>query len=150
MLVRCAFAITLAALVFASGANAQQLPEPLQNAVGHWQVINDDGKPWGHVDTYLVDGKLFGKVTQVRPGRTPKDLCDKCSGQLKNQPIDGLVIMRNFHPQGEQWVGGTVIDPENGKEYKGKITAVGKDKLNMRGFIGISLLGRTQTWVRLP
>ena len=46
--------------------------------------------------------------------------------------------------------GGTVIDPENGKEYKGKITAVGKDKLNMRGFIGISLLGRTQTWVRLP
>jgi uncharacterized protein (DUF2147 family) len=150
MLVRCAFAITLAALVFASGANAQQLPEPLQNAVGHWQVINDDGKPWGHVDTYLVDGKLFGKVTQVRPGRTPKDLCDKCSGQLKNQPIDGLVIMRNFHPEGEQWVGGTVIDPENGKEYKGKITAVGKDKLNMRGFIGISLLGRTQTWVRLP
>jgi uncharacterized protein (DUF2147 family) len=43
-----------------------------------------------------------------------------------------------------------VVDPENGKEYKGKITAVGNDKLNMRGFIGISLIGRTQTWVRLP
>jgi uncharacterized protein (DUF2147 family) len=61
-----------------------------------------------------------------------------------------LVIIRNFHPDGEQWVGGSVVDPENGKEYKGKITAVGKDKLNMRGFIGISLLGRTQTWLRLP
>ncbi len=145
-----AFAIALFSLVLITGASAQQLSQPLQNAIGHWQVINDDGKPWGHVDTYLVDGKLFGKVTQVRPGRNPKDLCDKCSGQLKDQPINGLVIMRNFHPDGEEWVGGTVVDPENGKEYKGKITAVGNDKLHMRGFIGISLLGRTQTWVRLP
>ena len=146
----CAFALALFALVSVAGAHAQQLSPQLQNAVGHWQVINDDGKPWGHVDTYLVDGKLFGKVTQVRPGRNPKDLCDKCSGQLKNQPIEGMVIMRNFHPDGDLWVGGYVVDPENGKEYKGKITAVGADKLNMRGFIGISLLGRTQTWVRLP
>lgn len=147
-----AIAFAAFALVFisSSAAFAQELSQPLQNAVGHWQVINDDGKPWGHVDTYLVDGKLFGKVTQVRPGRNPKDLCDKCSGQLHSQPIDGLVIIRNFHPDGEQWVGGSVVDPENGKEYKGKITAVGKDKLNMRGFIGISLLGRTQTWLRLP
>ncbi len=146
----CAFAFALFALVSVAGTHAQELSPQLQNAVGHWQVINDDGKPWGHVDTYLIDGKLFGKVTQVRPGRHPKDLCDRCSGQLKNQPIEGMVIIRNFHPDGEQWIGGYVVDPENGKEYKGKITAVGADKLNMRGFIGISLLGRTQTWVRLP
>ena len=103
--IRCkglrAFALALFALVSVAGASAQQLSTQLQNAVGHWQVINDDGKPRGHVDTYLVDGKLFGKVTQVRPGRNPKDLCDKCSGQLKNQTHRGMVIMRNFHPDGE-------------------------------------------------
>ncbi len=89
----------------------------LQAAIGHWQVINDEGKPGGQVETYLVDGKLFGKVTQLRPGRQPGDLCDKCPGELKNKPILGMVILRNFSPDGDVWVGGTVVDPENGKEY---------------------------------
>jgi uncharacterized protein (DUF2147 family) len=85
----------------------------------------------------------------VRPGRTPKDVCDKCSGEYKNQLILGMVFMRNFHMEGDDWVGGTVVDPENGKEYKGKIWAEGADKLHMRGYIGISLLGRTEIWERL-
>jgi len=146
----CAFALALFALVFVAGAGAQQLSPKLQNAIGHWQVVNNDGSHGGQVETYLENGKLFGKVTQVRPGRTPKDLCDKCSGENKNQLILGMVIIRNFHPDGDDWVDGTVVDPENGREYKGKIWAVGSDKLSMRGFIGISLLGRTESWVRIP
>jgi len=102
------------------------------------------------VDTYLENGKLFCRVTGVRPGRTPKDVCDKCSGDYKGQLILGMVIMRNFHSEGDDWVDGTVVDPENGKEYKGKIWAMDKDTLRMRGFIGISLLGRTETWIRIP
>jgi len=102
------------------------------------------------VETYLQNGKLFGKVTQVRPGRTPQDLCDKCSGESKGRPILGMVIVQNFHPDGDDWVGGTVVDPENGKEYQGKIWAVGSDELHMRGFIGISLFGRTEAWKRIP
>jgi uncharacterized protein (DUF2147 family) len=144
-------AIAFALIVLASvAASAQQLSPALQTAIGHWQVINESGKPWGQVETYLAHGKLFGKVTQLRPGRHPGDVCEKCSGELKNQPIMGLVIIRNFKPDGEVWAGGTVVDPENGKEYKGKIWTIGKDKLSMRGFIGFSLLGRTQTWTRLP
>ncbi|MGD0095600.1 MAG: DUF2147 domain-containing protein [Terracidiphilus sp.] len=139
-----------ALFVVASVAGAQQLSQKLQNAVGHWQVVNSDGTPGGKVDTYLENGKLFGRVTEVRPGRTPRDLCDKCSGEYKNQLILGMVILRNFHTEGDDWVDGTVVDPENGKEYKGKIWAVGNDKLSMRGFIGISLLGRTEEWVRIP
>ncbi len=104
----------------------------------------------GKAETYLVNGKLFGKVTEVRPGRSPKDVCDKCPGEYKNQPILNMVFMRNFHPDGDDWVDGTVVDPENGKEYKGKIWAIGNDKLGMRGFVGISLFGRTETWTRLP
>jgi len=145
-----AFAAALLAMVSVAGARAQQLSEKLQNAVGHWQVVNSDGSPGGKVDTYLTDGKLFGRVTEVRPGRTPKDVCDKCSGEYKNELILGMVIMRNFHPEGDDWVDGTVVDPENGKEYKGKIWAVSKDSLKMRGYVGISLLGRTETWTRIP
>jgi uncharacterized protein (DUF2147 family) len=145
-----AAALALFAVLSLAPAGAQQLSPKLQNAVGHWQIVNSDGTPGGKVETYLVDGKLFGKVTEVRPGRTPKDLCDKCSGEYKNQLILGMVIMRNFHPDGDDWVGGTVVDPENGWEYKGKLWAVGKDGLHMRGYIGISLLGRTEHWVRIP
>jgi uncharacterized protein (DUF2147 family) len=146
----CAFAVALLALVSVAGASAQQLSPKLQNAVGHWQVVNSDGSPGGRVDTYIENGKLFGRVTQVRPGRTPQDVCDKCSGEYKNQLILGMVNMRNFHTEGDDWVEGTVVDPENGKQYKGKIWSVGKDQLRMRGFIGISLLGRTESWVRIP
>ncbi|MGD0681695.1 MAG: DUF2147 domain-containing protein [Terracidiphilus sp.] len=145
----CFFALVLFALVSGAGVRAQQLTPKLQNAIGHWQNYID-GKPAGTVDTYLENGQLLGKVTKVRPGRTPQDLCDKCSGEYKNQLILGMVIIRNFHPEGEDWVGGTVVDPENGKEYKGKIWSEGNDKLHMRGYIGISLLGRTEVWTRIP
>jgi uncharacterized protein (DUF2147 family) len=137
-------------LLAAGSAPAQQLTPKLQNAIGHWQVVNSDGSPGGKVDTYLENGKLFGRVTEVRPGRTPKDVCGKCGGEYKNQLILGMVLMRDFHPEGDDWVDGIVVDPENGKEYKGKIWAVGKDALKMRGYIGISLLGRTESWVRIP
>jgi len=144
-------ALAVLALVSISAARAQQALTPkLQNAVGNWQVINADGTKGGHVETYLENGKLLGRVTAARPGRDPNSLCDKCSGELKNQHIMGMVIIRDFHPEGDDWVGGTLVDPENGKVYKGKIWAVGKDKLGMRGYVGISLIGRSATWERLP
>lgn len=146
----CVIALSLFALVSVTTARAQQLSPKLQNAVGHWQIVNSDGTPGGKADTYLMNGKLFGRVTEVRPGRNARDVCDKCSGEYKNQPILGMVFMRNFLPDGDDWVDGTVVDPENGKVYKGKIWAIGQDKLGMRGFIGISLFGRTETWVRIP
>jgi uncharacterized protein (DUF2147 family) len=142
--------LAAAGLAMLSVAGAQQLSTKLQNAVGHWQIVNSDGTPGGKADIYLESGKLFGKVTEVRPGRTPHDVCDKCSGEYKNQLILGMVFLRNFTPDGDDWTGGTVVDPENGKEYKGKIWAVGQDSLHMRGYVGISLLGRTESWVRLP
>ena len=146
----CATALALFVLVSAAGAGAQQLSPKLQNAIGHWQIVNSDGTPGGQAEIYLENGKLFGKVTQVRPGRNPHDVCDKCSGEYKNLVILGIFFLRNFHPDGDDWVGGTVVDPENGKIYQGKIWSVGKDGLKMRGYVlGISLLGRTESWVRI-
>lgn len=147
------FCILSAALLVVFGVQAlraQELSAKLQSAVGRWQVVNNDGTQGGKVEIYLENGKLFGKVTEVRPGRTPHDLCDKCPGEASKQPILGMVILRNFHPEGDDWVEGTVLDPENGKEYKGKIWSAGKDQLHMRGFIGVSLFGRTATWTRIP
>ena len=146
----CAFAFALCALLSLSAAGAQQLSPKLQNAIGRWQIVNGDGTPGGKAETYLENGRLFGRVTEARPGRTPRDVCDKCSGEYKNQLILGMVFLRNFHAEGDNWVDGSVVDPENGKEYKGKLWAVGKDSLHMRGYIGISLLGRTESWVRIP
>lgn len=149
-LLRLRYLLTVA-LIFISVAGAQQqLTSKLQSAVGRWQVINADGSKGGQVETYLENGKLLGRVTAARPGRDPNALCDKCSGELKNQHIMGMIVLRDFHPEGDDWVGGTLVDPENGKIYKGKIWAVGSDKLGMRGYVGISLIGRSATWERLP
>lgn len=145
----CTLVIALFVFVSTAGAQTQQLPPALRLAVGHWQVINDEGKPGGQVETYLENGMLFGRVTQLRPGRLPGAVCDKCIGDLKDQPIQGLLILRNFKPQAEDWAGGTVVDPENGKQYRGKIWTVGEDTLFLRGFVGISMLGRTQHWKRV-
>ena len=131
-------------------SGSQPLSPALQAAVGRWQVIDDEGKPGGHVETYLREGHLFGKVTKSRPERPPNEPCDKCPGELKDKPVLGMVVIRDFHPEGDRWVGGTVLDPKNGKVYKGKIWSVGQDRLRMRGFVGISLFGRSQTWTRLP
>jgi uncharacterized protein (DUF2147 family) len=142
-------ALFLCLIIFSKPGNAQGLSQKLENAVGHWQVVNSDGTQGGQVETYIEHGKLFGKVTGARPGRALDSVCDKCPGALKGQRIMGMVVIRNFHPEGDDWVGGTVVDPENGKEYKGKMWAIGTDKLGMRGFVGISLLGRSATWIRI-
>ena len=84
------FALALLALASVAPARAQLLTPKLQNAIGKWQVIDSEGKPGGQVETYLENGKLFGRVTQVKPGRTDKDVCEKCSGELKNQLILGM------------------------------------------------------------
>jgi len=145
-----AVALALCLFAFSIQGRAQKLSPKLQNAVGHWQVINGDGTKGGQVETYVEHGILFGKVTGARPGRAPDSVCTKCPGELKNKRIMGMVVIRNFHPEGDDWVGGTLVDPENGKEYKGKMWAVGNDKLSMRGFVGISLFGRSATWIRIP
>jgi uncharacterized protein (DUF2147 family) len=145
----CALAAAAMMVVLAGSGGAQQLSTKLHNAVGHWQIVNSDGKPGGKADIYLENGKLFGKVTEIKPGRSPHDVCIKCTGEYKNQLILGIVFLRNFSPDGDDWTGGTVVDPESGKVYKGKIWAEGQDSLHLRGYVGISLLGRTEDWVRI-
>lgn len=142
--------LALFASLFTLSASSQELSQKLQNAIGHWQVMNNDGTLGGQVETYLVNGKLFGKVTKLKPSRKPDDVCNLCTGELKDKPMLGMVIMREMQPVGDDWANGFILDPDNGKEYRSKLWAVDKDHLSMRGYVGISLFGRTSNWVRIP
>ncbi len=121
--------------------------------VGKWRTIDDaTGKPKSIVAIWEDGGKLYGKVEELldpdRPEKDPK--CTKCDGDLKDKPILGLRILWDLKKDGANWSGGRILDPNNGKVYRVNLTLQdGGRKLNVRGFIGMALLGRTQTWLRV-
>jgi uncharacterized protein (DUF2147 family) len=122
-----------------------------QTCSGKWITIDDEtGKKKSIVELYKVDGKLYGKITYLYPreGREENPKCTKCTDDRKNKPLIGLQIVRNLKWDGEEWYGGTIVDPENGKIYTVKIwlDPDNKDKLHVRGYIGPFF--RTQEWIR--
>ncbi|TVS53791.1 DUF2147 domain-containing protein [Xanthomonas perforans] len=104
-----------------------------------------------HAAEQAANGTLSGKVVEIlQSSKGPNPVCDKCDGALKGKPIKGMTILWGLKPDGTAvWSGGSVLDPAKGKTYKSKITLTdGGKKLQMRGYVGIEALGRTQTWVR--
>jgi uncharacterized protein (DUF2147 family) len=148
------FVATLAA---APAAMLAALSAPLHaqataTPVGTWHTVDENtGKPRGVVEIVERNGVLTGIIRgSLVPGE-PESLCDKCPGDRRNQPITGLEIIRNVRRAGDTWGGGELLDPDNGKTYRIKLTPSPDGRsLQVRGFIGISLLGRTQTWRRAP
>ncbi|NKF21034.1 DUF2147 domain-containing protein [Solimonas marina] len=118
--------------------------------VGVWKTIDDStGKAKSLVQITDEGGTLHGKVIKILHPSHPNPTCDKCDGDKKGKPIEGMEIMWGVKKDGSQWDGGKILDPEKGKTYGVKLSLEdGGDKLDVRGFIGFSLLGRTQTWVR--
>ncbi|MFP3891978.1 DUF2147 domain-containing protein [uncultured Ralstonia sp.] len=136
----------LALALAAGGAFAQDV-----SPAGIWKTIDDaTGKPKGEVKIVEQDGVFSGKVTNILKEEDRAKTCTKCSDDRKDQPIVGLTILKDLKKTGDnEWTGGNILDPENGKVYSAKMSlAEDGKKLNVRGFLGISLLGRTQTWVR--
>ncbi len=123
-----------------------------QSPVGTWTTIDDKTKkPKSVVEIFEArDGTLSGRVVEIlHSDRGPNPVCDKCSGELKNKPVKGMVILWGVRRKGNVWEGGQILDPASGKVYSVKLTPVeGGRKLDVRGFMGFSLLGRTQTWMR--
>lgn len=120
--------------------------------VGKWKTIDDEtGKPKSIVEI-TKNGEVFeGKVIQLfrEPGEEEHPLCDKCKGALKDKPILGLQILEGLKKRSSDWGDGRILDPKNGKTYDVKMELAEEGaKLKVRGFIGFSLLGRTQTWIR--
>lgn len=119
---------------------------------GLWRNIDDiSGKPRALIRITELNGTLQGKIEKVFPGpdEGPNPKCEKCVGASKDAPIVGLVILSGLRRDGEEFAGGQILDPDNGKTYRSKVQLIdGGRKLNVRGYIGVPLLGRTQTWVR--
>ena len=120
---------------------------------GLWRTIDDKtGKDRSLVRVVDIAGVLEGRVEQIfnrQPDDDPNFRCRKCEGDRKDQPVIGMTILWGLKPDGKQWSGGEILDPKNGKIYRAKMKLVdGGRKLEVRGYIGISLLGRSQTWVR--
>ncbi|MGH8183565.1 MAG: DUF2147 domain-containing protein [Rhodanobacteraceae bacterium] len=120
--------------------------------VGTWTQVDDaTGKPKSIIEiTQQPDGALQGVVKQVLfsdQGTHP--ICDKCTGERHNKPVDGMIVIWGVKQDGDVWDGGQILDPGNGKIYKVKLSLQdGGQKLDVRGYIGIPMLGRTQTWLR--
>jgi uncharacterized protein (DUF2147 family) len=123
-----------------------------ENPVGLWRTIDDkSGKEKSLVRVSEANGQLQITVEKLfrEPGEEPNPLCDKCPGEKKNKPVIGMQIGSGLKKDGDVWSGGEILDPQNGKTYKCKVWLEDKGKkLNVRGFIGVSVLGRTQVWVR--
>lgn len=121
-----------------------------QSVTGKWKTIDDEtGKAKSIVEIYEKSGKIYGKVIDILEEENKKKVCKECSGDDKNKPILGMVIIKGLSKDGLEYTDGKILDPKNGKLYKCFITLESKDKLKVRGYIGISLIGRTQYWYRV-
>jgi uncharacterized protein (DUF2147 family) len=123
-----------------------------KSPVGRWKTIDDlTGKAKSVVLIWEEGGKLFGRIQKlVDPDpKDPNPTCDGCAGAQKGKPVLGMQILWDLQRDGNGWSGGTILDPATGKTYKCLLSVEdGGTKLKVRGFIGLSFLGRTQYWLR--
>ncbi len=141
--------VALAAAAFLAAAPAfSQDSSP----AGLWKNIDDvSGKPKALIRITEENGVVQGRIEKLfrAADQDQNPVCDKCTDARKNQPVIGMVFMTGLKKDGKEYTGGEILDPDNGKVYKSKMKlADGGKKLEVRGYIGVPLLGRSQTWLR--
>ena len=136
--------LVLVLLLFVSGLVSAQ------SVLGKWKTIDDEtGKPKSIVELYMVDGKVHGKVVKLINPKQKNPVCDECEDDRKDQPVEGMEIIRGMVKDGDEYEDGTICDPANGKVYDCKLWVDEDDpnKLNVRGYI--AFFYRTQEWIRV-
>lgn len=123
--------------------------------VGLWKTIDDvTGKPKSIMRISESNGVLSATIVKIlpAPGKYKNGVCDDCVGTYHNKPLEGVTVMRGMKAEANNpgnWSGGKITDPKNGKTYRCAIQLTnGGQSLNVRGYMGIQLLGRTQVWNR--
>lgn len=121
-----------------------------QSIVGKWKSIDETtSKDESIIEIYQENGKFYGKITAILDPNAKDVICENCTGNNKNKPIEGMVIIKGLKKDGKEWSGGKVLDPKNGKEYKCNISLEDNNTMKLRGFIGFSVFGRTAYWYRV-
>lgn len=123
-----------------------------QSVFGKWKTVNDEtGISHSIVEIFKDNetGEVKGKLVRMLKEEMQDKLCTLCEGDRKNEPLDGLLIMEGLEKQDSEYVGGVVMDPKTGKEYKCKIWVDedNPDQLKVRGYV--AFLYRTQIWERV-
>ena len=122
----------------------------LASPVGLWQPLDRAGKPLGLIRIFESNGLYYGRIEPGSPGDDRGARCTSCRDDRHDKPIIGLVLLRHLRPQNGEYVGGDILDPDTGRVYGCTLRLTGGGRqLVMRGFLGISLLGRSQTWRRV-
>ena len=133
------YAIILAALLSFQTSSVQ----------GTWVNIDDEtGVEKSEITLYVENGKLYGKIERLLLPEDQGKVCEKCKGKEKNQPIEGLIIVKGLSKDDEVWTDGKILDPANGKSYDCTIKLDDSNTLNVRGYLGLSFIGRSQVWKR--
>lgn len=127
-------------------------PTAVLTPVGRWKTVDDKtGEPRSIVRIWEDNGHFLGRVEQsLNPARAGRR-CYKCTDERKDQLIVGMVIIRGLAQNGDEYAGGDILDPDNGKVYRCKLRISGRGNvLVVRGYLGAALFGRSQTWTREP
>jgi len=121
-----------------------------QDVFGEWYSIDPDtGDNESIIRVYEQGDEVFARIETILREEDKDKTCIECTGADKNKPIEGLVIMKGLKKDGQEYNGGKILDPKNGKYYKCYITLEEKNKLKLRGYIGFSAIGRTEYWYRV-
>jgi uncharacterized protein (DUF2147 family) len=147
------FLVLAAPLGLTHPLRAQALNAPRASPaspVGRWKTVDDaTGKVKSIVAIHEENGKLYGTIETLFNPPVPHPTCYLCKGEMKDRPLVGLQVLWGFQPNGSQWSGGQVLDPESGKIYRASLALEdGGKELRLHGYIGIPLLGRTEHWQR--
>ena len=117
-----------------------------QDITGRWVTIDDNtGKRRSVVEIGITNGKAHGRIVEILDTAKVNKTCEACTDDRKGRKVLGMEIIRDMVKDGDEWEDGTILDPENGKEYSCKLW-VEDGTLKVRGYI--AFLYRTQTWVR--
>ncbi|WP_298781472.1 DUF2147 domain-containing protein [uncultured Polaribacter sp.] len=120
-----------------------------QDIFGKWHSTDDvTGEIDSVIEVYKKDGKAYAKIIEIKDSERKNAVCNLCEGKNKNKPILGLNILTGLEKDNDEWSGGKILDPRNGKVYKCFIKLEGDKKLKIRGYIGFALLGKTAYWTR--
>ncbi|WP_263079309.1 DUF2147 domain-containing protein [Endozoicomonas sp. Mp262] len=143
--------IKTARMLLASAALALPLSALASTPVGIWKTIDDaTGEAKSLVTIREENGQLTGAVTKILNEAKRDAVCEKCDDARKGQKVEGMTILWGMEKDGDKYDDGKILDPESGKIYSANMKLLDKgEKLEVRGYIGFSLIGRSQVWERV-